>query len=41
MGEKDFKQFLAKWSINVICGLKLGVIKNDNMNGYLFVNVRV
>ena len=40
MGENNFKKFLAKWSINVICGLKLGVIKNDDMNGYLFINLR-
>jgi hypothetical protein len=39
MGEKNFLKFLAKWSRNVICGLKLGVIKNDEMNGYLFINV--
>ena len=39
MGEKNFIKFLAKWSRNVICGLKLGVIKNDEMNGYLFINV--
>jgi len=41
MGEKDFKKFLAKWSINVICGLKLGVIKNDEMNGYLFMDIHL
>jgi hypothetical protein len=40
MGEKNFLKFLAKWSRNVICGLKLGVIKNDDMNGYLFINIR-
>ena len=41
MGEKAFKQFLSKWSINVICGLKLGVIKNDEMNGYLIMNIHL
>jgi len=41
MGKEKFKKFLAKWSINVICGLKLGVIKNDEMNGYLFTDINL
>lgn len=41
IGKKDFKLLLNKWGLNVICGLKLKVINNDNMNGHQFMYERV
>ena len=37
LGETDYLKFVTKWSINVVSGLKLNVIKNDEMNGHQFV----
>ena len=39
IGLEKYKKLLSKWSINIISGLKLGVIKNDEMNGYLFMDI--
>jgi hypothetical protein len=39
IGLEKYKKLLSKWSINIISGLKLGVIKNDDMNGYLFMDM--
>jgi hypothetical protein len=36
MGEAKYKNFVFKWTINVICALKLKLIKNDNNNGHLY-----
>jgi len=38
IGKKDFKLLLNKWGLNVVCGLKLKVINNDNMNGHQFIS---
>jgi len=38
IGKKDFKLLLNKWGLNVVCGLKLKVINNDNTNGHLFIS---
>lgn len=37
LGETDYNKFVTKWSINIVSGLKLNVIKNDEMNGHLFI----
>ena len=39
LGQTDYNKFVTKWSINVVAGLKLNVIKNDEMNGHLFVRM--
>ena len=33
----SYKRLLIKWGLNVVCGLKLKVIVNDEMNGHLFI----
>lgn len=40
LGQTDYNKFVTKWSINVVSGLKLNVIKNDEMNGHLFIRER-
>jgi len=40
LGQTDYNRFVTKWSINVVSGLKLNVIKNDEMNGHLFIRER-
>lgn len=38
IGDEDFARFCTKWLINVVCGLKLKLIKNDEMNGHQYIN---
>jgi len=38
IGKEKYEKMCAKWGINIICALKLKIIKNDNDNGYMFVN---
>ena len=38
IGKKDFKLISWLWGLNVVCGLKLKVINNDNMNGHQFIS---
>ena len=40
LGEKDYTLLLNKWGLNVVCGLKLKVIVNDDKNGHLFMCVK-
>lgn len=35
LGVTDYNKFINKWGLNVICGLKLKVFKDDEMNGSL------
>lgn len=39
LGPTEYKNFVTKWSINVVSGLKLNVIKNDEKNGHLFIKM--
>jgi len=36
IGEEEYSKLLHIWGLNVVCGLKLKVIVNDDMNGHLF-----
>jgi hypothetical protein len=36
IGEENYSRFLYMWGLNVVCGLKLKVIVNDDKNGHLF-----
>ena len=38
LGEEEYKKFCSKWLINVVCGLKLKLIQNDEMNGHQIIN---
>jgi hypothetical protein len=40
IGKKDYCRLLNKWGLNVVCGLKLKVIVNDDKNGHLFMCVK-
>jgi hypothetical protein len=37
LGATECAQFMNKWGMNVICGLKLKIFKDDDMNGSLIV----
>jgi hypothetical protein len=36
MGNEKYKKFTTKWTLNVICALKLKLIKNDDKNGHFY-----
>jgi len=37
IGDTLYRLLLNKWGLNVVCGLKLKVIENNEMNGHLFM----
>ena len=39
-GEEEYKRFLTAWTINVVCGLKLKLFNNDDMNGHYFIELK-